>query len=131
MRVKLLVIFIIFTILSVSLGLGILAYKTIYLQNTPEVLIKEYYSAISKQDYETMYGLLCQQSQKEMLKDDFIRRNSAIYEGIGISKLKIYFDENKKHKADSVKYDGYIYKVVDTKLETTPYYTIYANLLER
>ena len=104
MRVKLLVIFIIFTILSVSLGLGILAYKTIYLQNTPEVLIKEYYSAISKQDYETMYGLLCQQSQKEMLKDDFIRRNSAIYEGIGISKLKIYFDENKKHKADSVKY---------------------------
>ena len=35
------------------------------------------------------------------------------------------------NKVDSVKYDGYIYKVADTKLEATPYYTIYANLLER
>ena len=104
MRVKIIVILILFAILSVSLGMGILFYKTIYLQNTPEILIKDYYTSISKKDYEKMYNLLCRQSQKEIPKDDFIRRNSAIYEGIGISKLKICFDENIKHKKDSVNF---------------------------
>ena len=101
MRVKIIGTIIILTILSVSLGSGILFYKRFYLQNTPEILIKDYYSSISKKDYERMYDLLCEQSQKEILKEDFIRRNSAIYEGIEISKLNICFDENKK---DSVNY---------------------------
>ena len=104
MRVKIIVIFILFTILSVSPVLGILLYKTFYLQNNPEILIKDYYSSIAKKDYERMYDLLCQQSQKEILKDDFIRRNSAIYEGIEISKLNIYFDDNIEQEMDSINF---------------------------
>lgn len=104
MRVKIIVICILITILSVSPLLGILFYKTFYLQNNPEILIKDYYSSIAKKDYERMYDLLCQQSQKEILKDDFIRRNSAIYEGIEISKLNIYFDDNIKQEMDSVNF---------------------------
>ena len=83
MRAK---VYLMIIVLLISLGLGIFVYKTFYLQNTPESLIKEYYSYISKKDYEKMYNLLCQQSREDNSREDFIKRNAAIYEGIEIKK---------------------------------------------
>lgn len=101
MRAKLLLISL---VLPVSLGLGIFAYNTFYMQNTPESLLKEYYSYISKKDYERMYSLLCQQSREDNSREDFIQRNAAIYEGIEIKKIRIRFNDKKKLKKDSVNY---------------------------
>lgn len=101
MRAKL---FLLFIVLPVSLGLGIFVYNTFYLQNTPESLLKEYYSYISKKDYERMYDLLCRQSREDNPREDFIQRNAAIYEGIEIKKIRIRFDDKKKLKKDSVNY---------------------------
>ena len=89
-------LFLFFIVLSVSLGLGIFVYNTFYLQNTPESILKEYYSYISKKDYGRMYDLLCQQSREEIPREDFIQRNAAIYEGIEIKKIRIRFDDKKK-----------------------------------
>ena len=91
-------------VLLISLGLGIFVYKTFYLQNTPESLIKEYYSYISKKDYEKMYNLLCQQSREDNPYEAFIRRNAAIYEGIEIKKIGIRFDDKGKLKKGSINY---------------------------
>ena len=44
--------FLIAILLPVGLAFGIFVYNTFYLQNTPESLLKEYYSCISKKDYE-------------------------------------------------------------------------------
>ena len=76
--------FLIAILLPVGLAFGIFVYNTFYLQNTPESLLKEYYSYISKKDYGRMYDLLCQQSREEIPREDFIQRNAAIYEGIEI-----------------------------------------------
>lgn len=101
MRAKL---FLMSIVLLVSLGLGIFIYNTFYLQNTPESLITEYYNYISKKDYGRMYDLLCQQSREDNSREDFIKRNAAIYEGIEIKKIRICFDDKKKLKKDSVSY---------------------------
>ena len=97
MRAKLLLISL---VLPVSLGLGIFAYNTFYMQNTPESLLKEYYSYISKKDYERMYSLLSRQSREDNSREDFIQRNAAIYEGIEIKKIRIRFNDKKKLKKD-------------------------------
>ena len=88
--------FLIAILLPVGLAFGIFVYNTFYLQNTPESLLKEYYSCISKKDYERMYDLLCQQSREDNPREDFIRRNAAIYEGIEIKNIRIRFDDKRK-----------------------------------
>ena len=96
--------FLIAILLPVGLAFGIFVYNTFYLQNTPESLLKEYYSCISKKDYERMYDLLCQQSREDNPREDFIRRNAAIYEGIEIKNIRIRFDDKRKSKKDSINY---------------------------
>lgn len=91
----------VFVLGTMSIGaivsIGILHRK----QNTlvsPEELLVEYMSHIPEQKYEEMYAMLNIEASRNISQDDFVKRNSAIYEGIEIQNMTttvISYDEEK------------------------------------
>ena len=67
---------------------GILAAKE-NMWKTPEELLVEYMDHIPKQEYEEMYAMLHIEASGNVSQEDFVTRNSAIYEGIEIQNLAV------------------------------------------
>lgn len=63
---------------------------------SPEEFLVEYMDHIPKQEYEEMYVMIDIEASNNISQEDFIKRNSAIYEGIEIQNMKV----------DSVHYDA-------------------------
>lgn len=92
----------VFVLGTMSIGaivsIGILHRK----QNTlvsPEELLVEYMSHIPEQEYEEMYAILNIEASRNISQDDFVNRNSAIYEGIEVDNMEIEvtaYDEERK-----------------------------------
>lgn len=65
----------------------------------PEELLVEYMNYIPEQEYEEMYAMLNIEASKNISQDDFVKRNSAIYEGIEVDNMEIEitaYDEERK-----------------------------------
>ena len=65
---------------------------------TPEELLVEYMNHIPAQEYEQMYAMLHIEASGNVSQEDFIKRNSAIYEGIEIQNMAleiIAYDEEQ------------------------------------
>ncbi len=65
---------------------------------TPEELLVEYMNHIPKQEYEEMYAMLHIEASGNISQEDFIKRNSAIYEGIEVQNMAariIAYDEEQ------------------------------------
>ncbi|RHT40107.1 penicillin-binding transpeptidase domain-containing protein [Clostridium sp. AM30-24] len=65
---------------------------------TPEELLVEYMNHIPAQEYEQMYAILHIEASGNVSQEDFIKRNSAIYEGIEIQNMAveiIVYDEEQ------------------------------------
>ena len=56
---------------------------------TPEELLVEYMDHIPKQEYEEMYAMLHIEASGNISQEDFIKRNSAIYEGIEVQNMAV------------------------------------------
>ena len=56
---------------------------------TPEELMVEYMNHIPAQEYEQMYAMLHIEASGNVSQEDFIKRNSAIYEGIEIQNMAV------------------------------------------
>ena len=56
---------------------------------TPEELLVEYMDYIPKQEYEEMYAMLHIEASGNIRQEDFIKRNSAIYEGIEVQNMAV------------------------------------------
>lgn len=56
---------------------------------TPEELLVEYMNHIQAQEYEQMYAMLHIEASGNVSQKDFIKRNSAIYEGIEIQNMAV------------------------------------------
>ena len=56
---------------------------------TPEELLVEYMNHIPAQEYEQMYAMLHIEASGNVSQEDFIKRNSAIYEGIEIQNMAV------------------------------------------
>ena len=56
---------------------------------TPEELLVEYMNHIPAQEYEQMYTMLHIEASGNVSQEDFIKRNSAIYEGIEIQNMAV------------------------------------------
>lgn len=54
----------------------------------PDALLTDYVSSLQNADYETMYGMLDQQSQQNISLENFTARNKNIYEGIEAEDIK-------------------------------------------
>lgn len=57
--------------------------------NYPEETLKTYISYILDRNYEGMYGLISNETKKNIEKETYIARNKNIYEGIEISDIQI------------------------------------------
>ena len=65
---------------------------------TPEELLVEYMDYIPKQEYEEMYAMLHIEASGNVSQEDFVTRNSAIYEGIEVQNIAVQiiaYDEEK------------------------------------
>lgn len=58
-------------------------------EKTPEELLMEYTDYIRTGNYEAMYGMLNEQSRKNISPEDFTARNKNIYEGIGAADIRV------------------------------------------
>ena len=56
---------------------------------TPEELLVEYMDHIPKQEYEEMYAMLHIEASGNISQEDFVTRNSAIYEGIEVQNIAV------------------------------------------
>ena len=56
---------------------------------TPEELLVEYMEHIPKQEYEKMYAMLHIEASGNVSQEDFVTRNSAIYEGIEVQNMAV------------------------------------------
>lgn len=56
---------------------------------TPEETVEKYFALVNEGKYEEMYGMLSEESQKRISKEDFVTRNQNIYEGIEAADLKV------------------------------------------
>ena len=61
----------------------------VMVRKTPEELLAEYMDNIPKQQYDAMYSMIDVKASGNISKEDFIRRNSAIYEGIEVQNMVI------------------------------------------
>ena len=71
-----------------------------------EQSVKQYFDLLKDKDYEGMYNLISADSKNKISKDDFIKRNKNIYEGINAENIEISVKDNKKDKGNyTVNYD--------------------------
>lgn len=87
----------------IILGLVIALVVGIYLKNKTEdaeTVFNKYISYINDKKYEEMYSLITEDIKKEISKEEFIKRNSNIYEGIDMSDMKVNITNiNKNDKS--------------------------------
>ena len=67
---------------------------------SPEETLKEYMSYISNQKYEQMYEMIDVGASGNICQEDFVKRNSAIYEGIGVDNIKIHITSYDKEQKE-------------------------------
>ena len=67
---------------------GMLAAKE-NMWKTPEELLVEYMDHIPKQEYEDMYAMLHIEASGNVSQEDFVTRNSAIYEGVEVQNMTV------------------------------------------
>lgn len=76
-----------------ALGAGfvmvICLYRSYVIYENPEELLLEYMRSIEMRDYEKMYQMIDIEASGNIEKEDFIKRNSNIYEGIEIQNMQI------------------------------------------
>ncbi len=75
-------------VISVVCVAGMLASKE-NVWKTPEELLVEYMEHIPKQEYEKMYAMLHIEASGNVSQEDFVTRNSAIYEGIEVQNIAV------------------------------------------
>lgn len=74
----------------------------------PEELLIEYMDYIPEQEYEEMYAMLDIEASGNIGKEDFIKRNSAIYEGIEVQNMTIEvleYDEEQRTVTYTTSFD--------------------------
>lgn len=72
----------------------------------PEEMLKQYISCITNQNYEEMYNKISNKSKESTSKEDFIKRNKNIYEGIEANNIEIEIGEiNKNNNTVTVNYN--------------------------
>ena len=79
---------------------GVLLKRSI--MESPEDTLVEYMNHIEKKEYEAMYAMIDSGEKGYLEKEEYIQRNSKIYEGIEVTDIKIDHIVIKEKKADTV-----------------------------
>ena len=74
-------------------------------EGSPEEILVSYMDCISEMKYDEMYEMIDIQKSGNITQEDFVQRNSAIYEGIEVQNIKIQITEyNEKER--TVQYES-------------------------
>ena len=73
---------------------AITLYATIFIgkrksRTTPEEILLKYMGYIQEQNYTAMYQLIDVEASWQISEEDFVKRNSAIYEGIEVQNMAV------------------------------------------
>ena len=71
----------------------------------PEELLITYMEYVQNHNYEAMYAMLAEEAASHISREDFIKRNSAIYEGMDTQNMKITILSCDKER-NSIKYNN-------------------------
>ncbi len=98
-----------------------------FFRNKEEKLAKQtvidFVNLINEKQYDQMYELLTEQAKNNINKEDFIKRNQNIYEGIDATNIKIDIQECKKQ-------DKRYYITYQEKMYTSAGETSFTNTIE-
>ena len=75
---------------------------------TPEELLVEYMEYIPEQEYEEMYAMMHIEESGNVSREDFVKRNSAIYGGIGVQNMTVEilsYDEERMTVSYQISFD--------------------------
>lgn len=103
MKNKKVLVIVVILVIIVCVGIALLAYLCNRPENKPAEVLLQYANYISEQKYEDMYNLITDESKNNTSKEDYIKRNKNIYEGIEISNFNIEVQAIEKGEKDSVK----------------------------
>ena len=67
---------------------------------SPENALKTYMAHILNREYEQMYEMIDAGTSGNISKEDFVKRNSAIYEGIGVDNMKVHITSYDKEQKE-------------------------------
>ncbi|MGO5051235.1 penicillin-binding transpeptidase domain-containing protein [Lachnospiraceae bacterium LCP25S3_G4] len=95
-------IFVAFLFLIVVVGVSSVLFRKLFQKEKPETIIKEYMDHIEKQEYEEMYAMIDDSKSGSISKEQFIERNTKIYEGIEIKNLKLENIAVTEKKKDTI-----------------------------
>lgn len=92
-------------IIAISVVLVVLAGYLIFNfnQGNPEIVLKDFFAKINEGQYEEMYELLSEESKAKITKEDFVKRNKNIYQGIDLVSIEISKNELKFESPRKVK----------------------------
>lgn len=83
-------------------------------KSTPQDILTEYMNYITEHNYEKMYAMLEIEASGNISQEDFIKRNSAIYEGIEVQNMEVEivtYDEERMMVAYLTSFDTVAGKV--------------------
>lgn len=67
---------------------------------SPEKVLKTYMTHISNREYEQMYEMIDAGISGNISQEDFVKRNSAIYEGIDVDNMKVHITSYDKEQKE-------------------------------
>ena len=79
----------------ILIAAALLIYRFAILKS-PEVVLKQYMACIERQEYDSMYEMLDEESRNQVSKKEFVTRNQNIYEGIGAKNITIRVFKEKE-----------------------------------
>ena len=92
----------VFLVVAVSITIYMVTDKQIFKKEKPEELIVKYMKYIEKKEYDAMYSMIETNSQNSLTKENFINRNSKIYEGMEVRNLKVDSVKLENHESKNV-----------------------------
>ena len=85
--------------LDYSCGCLFVWYESV-LDVSPDKVLKTYMAHISNREYEQMYEMIDAGISGNISKEDFVKRNSAIYEGINVDNMKVHITSYDKEQKE-------------------------------
>lgn len=98
------IIWVIIAIVVVATIIGTIA--TIVLTkkvNKPENIWQQYIGYINEQKYDEMYDMITNDSKSQISKDDFVKRNKNIYDGIDMTDMQVQITSVEKENSNTSK----------------------------
>lgn len=103
MNKKIVIGIIVAIVVIVLITVGITTFILNQEKTKPENIWNQYISYINEQRYEEMYEMITENTKAQITKEDFIKRNQNIYDGIDMTNMQIEISAVEKEDSKTTK----------------------------